>query len=631
MFKRIYNGLIMAMILTASLLGRYYPARRTAIASVAAFSSSTIALSTHHREGHNRRFCIPQSRRHHNQSQRHYRFFHFTCRFEDVTSLTKKERRISGIMEAFPASASYSMVVDDTNTGSTSTDDSSDSDESPANNELTKTSIRKMKVRDMQTSLSNLGLRTDGKRDILLARLLDNYNNSKSDATATDDAASIVNESKNKQETTSTTSDQEATTSSASSSNGIIPHLHPELTYRLQAKGITTQNSSGAGIGLVLLNNSTENNSQNNDQNILWQGRVYVTGNRTSFEAEYSSIIIGIKYMTEILKVQKLIVQLSHEPVTNQLNGIYDINKPSLKIMRDLCKTLIQQNEEEDGRNNDGNQDTVLKECTFEDIPLGENEIASDLATKALATRKSVNIVKEFQINDPIEILKKRIMTTTKKTKQSTSNFLGDTSIDEDSILSSPSLSSEDAVSTSTIEANSHGDDNNENSQLPKNHRWNKADDPAHHEPIDSSRDYLLRFDGGSRGNPGIAGAGMVIYDDQGKEVWCGWKYHGEPTTNNVAEYLGMMYGIKCAKSFGITKLIVEGDSQLVVRQITGQYRCREATLRKFRDASLELIDHFDYFEIRHIPRAENSRADWLANHAMDLRESHGFDEDEET
>lgn len=122
--------------------------------------------------------------------------------------------------------------------------------------------------------------------------------------------------------------------------------------------------------------------------------------------------------------------------------------------------------------------------------------------------------------------------------------------------------------------------------------------------------------------------AGIVVYDDQGNEIWSGWKYHPEPATNNVAEYLGLLCGLKCVHSFGITQLIAEGDSQLVVKQINREYRVKDANLKKYHKACVAVAEHFDYFEIRHIPRAENSRADWLANHAMDLKESNGCDED---
>lgn len=77
--------------------------------------------------------------------------------------------------------------------------------------------------------------------------------------------------------------------------------------------------------------------------------------------------------------------------------------------------------------------------------------------------------------------------------------------------------------------------------------------------------------------------------------------------------------GLKCARSFGISRLIVEGDSQLIVRQLTGRYQCREPSLKKFFNSCQEVAKGLEYFEIRHIPRAENKRADWLANHAMDV------------
>lgn len=107
----------------------------------------------------------------------------------------------------------------------------------------------------------------------------------------------------------------------------------------------------------------------------------------------------------------------------------------------------------------------------------------------------------------------------------------------------------------------------------------------------------------------------------------CGWKFHSESATNNVAEYFGLLSGLKCARSFGINRLIAEGDSQLIVKQLNGEYRVKDAVLKTFYTASVDTIKDFDYFEIRHIPRAENSRADWLANLAMDSQESHGFDE----
>jgi ribonuclease HI len=145
---------------------------------------------------------------------------------------------------------------------------------------------------------------------------------------------------------------------------------------------------------------------------------------------------------------------------------------------------------------------------------------------------------------------------------------------------------------------------------------------------ISPDKTYLLRFDGGARGNPGIAGSGMVLYDpDDMKEVWCGWKYLGEKVTNNAAEYYGLLLGVQCARSLGVRKLRAEGDSMLIVKHLRGEYKAREPNLKKMLKACKDAIQNLDFFEIGHVPRDANARADQLANQAMDTRDSFGFDE----
>lgn len=138
---------------------------------------------------------------------------------------------------------------------------------------------------------------------------------------------------------------------------------------------------------------------------------------------------------------------------------------------------------------------------------------------------------------------------------------------------------------------------------------------------------YVLRFDGGSRGNPGIAGAGMVLYNgEDGTEVWSGYHYLGEKYTNNEAEYRGLITGLQCARTLGVQNIVVQGDSQLILRQIVGEYKVKSATLKAYYDEAVSIIPQFKSFQTSHIERARNARADELANLAMDFQASVGFE-----
>jgi ribonuclease HI len=140
---------------------------------------------------------------------------------------------------------------------------------------------------------------------------------------------------------------------------------------------------------------------------------------------------------------------------------------------------------------------------------------------------------------------------------------------------------------------------------------------------IDSDKTYTLYFDGGSRGNPGMAGAGMTIYDESlGTEVWSGHEYLGSNKTNNEAEYAALSTGLLCAKALGVQRIHVKGDSQLVIKQIRGEYRVNSPKLLPYYDCVMATIrDSFSLFLYpSHIPRDKNKRADALANKAMDSK-----------
>jgi ribonuclease HI len=128
-----------------------------------------------------------------------------------------------------------------------------------------------------------------------------------------------------------------------------------------------------------------------------------------------------------------------------------------------------------------------------------------------------------------------------------------------------------------------------------------------------------LFTDGAARGNPGPAGAGAVIISPEGHVVAKLGKYLGE-TTNNVAEYTGLILGLKRAKAMGLRELDVLADSELLVKQLSGEYAVKADHLRPLHDEAKALLKGFDQVEVRHIPREENVAADEMSNRAIDLR-----------
>jgi len=124
---------------------------------------------------------------------------------------------------------------------------------------------------------------------------------------------------------------------------------------------------------------------------------------------------------------------------------------------------------------------------------------------------------------------------------------------------------------------------------------------------------YKLFFDGCSKGNPGLAGAGAVIYNND-KEIWCETYFVGEKITNNHAEYSGLILGLQKAVELNIRSLVVMGDSQLVINHMTGKYKCKSPNLISLYEIAKNLERNFDTIEYKHILRNFNKRADELSN-----------------
>jgi ribonuclease HI len=131
--------------------------------------------------------------------------------------------------------------------------------------------------------------------------------------------------------------------------------------------------------------------------------------------------------------------------------------------------------------------------------------------------------------------------------------------------------------------------------------------------------EFIIHTDGASRGNPGEAGMGVVISDPQGRTVKEIKLYLGM-ATNNVAEYRALIYALEKAWHLGASKVRIYLDSELVVRQMRGEYKVREAHLKILNQQAVEALNHFSKYSIDHIPREENRRADQLANEAIDQK-----------
>ncbi len=129
----------------------------------------------------------------------------------------------------------------------------------------------------------------------------------------------------------------------------------------------------------------------------------------------------------------------------------------------------------------------------------------------------------------------------------------------------------------------------------------------------------LLYCDGAARGNPGPAGAGVVLQRPSGEVVERCGRYLGE-ATNNVAEYEALLLGLERARARGAREVHVMADSQLMIRQLEGAYKVRAAHLKPRVERARQLISSFERVVLRHVPREENRAADQMANLAIDER-----------
>ncbi|MFY0570546.1 ribonuclease HI family protein [Archangium lansingense] len=137
--------------------------------------------------------------------------------------------------------------------------------------------------------------------------------------------------------------------------------------------------------------------------------------------------------------------------------------------------------------------------------------------------------------------------------------------------------------------------------------------------PAEVPSSLRLFSDGAARGNPGPAGAGAVLMDAEGRVVARLGKFLGVQT-NNYAEYMGLLLGLKHARNLGAKELEVLADSELLIRQLQGRYQVKSPTLRPLYEEAVALLKHFPRTKLTHVPREKNKAADEMSNRAIDER-----------
>jgi ribonuclease HI len=128
---------------------------------------------------------------------------------------------------------------------------------------------------------------------------------------------------------------------------------------------------------------------------------------------------------------------------------------------------------------------------------------------------------------------------------------------------------------------------------------------------------FKIYSDGASRGNPGNAGAGAIIFDSAGNTIATVSKYLGT-TTNNQAEYIALLLALEKIATLKPTAVEIFADSELMIKQLKGEYKVKNILLKPHYEKIMKILSTIDSYSLKHIPREKNKEADKLANLAID-------------
>jgi ribonuclease HI len=131
---------------------------------------------------------------------------------------------------------------------------------------------------------------------------------------------------------------------------------------------------------------------------------------------------------------------------------------------------------------------------------------------------------------------------------------------------------------------------------------------------------YLLQFDGGANPNPGPCAGAFVISKIATQEILFEGGSFIDQGTNNVGEYMGLLEGLKVCKENNLDSILIQGDSKLVVYQVTNKWKINYDHIRKLNQEIQELLKHFSSVSIRHVYREENKRADQLSDETLEKK-----------
>ncbi len=350
----------------------------------------------------------------------------------------------------------------------------------------------------------------------------------------------------------------------------------------LQFDGGSRGNPGISGCGAVIYATNIESNQQKE----IWNGHKFL-GTTTNNVAEYQALILGLKQGIK-MGLPNLTVQGDSQLVIKQIKGEYRTTKSHLLQLKSQAKDLLQR----------------IPQYTLVHIPRALNSRADKLSNVAMDRKDDVCVDVLMSDHTSTDVISKT------SAKQAINGSCGEESIDEHSIIQSNG--------SGTIQAAANDNSIKQTAVVQV--------------PDDDSYDWLLYFDGGSRGsNRGGTGAGSVLYSRSSaavgfEEVWHRCHFIGaSDATSNVAEYRGLIEGLKEAVRLGLRRVKVRGDSQLVIRQLQGRYAVRKEHLKPLYAEAAALLALIPECALFYVPRALNARADELSNMAMDLGRSHSW------